>query len=76
MTMWESILLAEMFLAVLGSIALNATWMLLIIKQVYRMMARQGFADEELRAKEAQDAQDALDEEKKGLLEKPEIKNN
>jgi hypothetical protein len=73
MTMWESILLAEMFLAVLGSIALNATWMLLIIKQVYRMMARQGFADEELRAKEKQDAED---EENQRLLEHPEIKNN
>jgi len=75
MTFWESLLLAEMFLAVLGSICLNATWMLLIIKQVYRMLARQGFADDELKAKEARDAAPE-DEENEGLLEKPEIKNN
>jgi hypothetical protein len=48
MTFWEVALLLEMGASITASVGLNAFWMVLIIKQVSRMLMRQGNADEEL----------------------------
>jgi len=72
MTFWEIMLLFEMGMSVAASIALNTFWMLLIIKQISRMITRQGGTEdiEETKEKEKEEGESAH------LLDIEEGKNN